>query len=289
MPSNQEIVLTLLGTLSILPRELRDGIYRHVHNHRYYLTPYPRTSRLKWQPYDNAVLSLSMLAVSKTIRQEFLAIIHAEGEFIIWEEPFVKEWFPRAWTRNDIPFIRQIQNVELFTSVHAWSRDFYIANGMDYSRENDTSLKTDAVAISFFTGTEILRKTCIIKFVRPWAPGMIQMLESPFFDVLKNLTGFATVVLQVLSYEGNWRAEEVLTYIGEDPLYTNCAVGFRVIVDAMSMVLQSTLGPSAISFDKGNKPLENEWKITFHPQRFISKKKDLGTCSISQVNEANEA
>lgn len=229
-----------------------------------------------------------MLAVSKNVRQEFLALLHAEGEFVIVEEPYAKEWFPRAWTRNDIPFIRQIQNVEFSTSIHEWSRDFYIASGITYSREDDTILKTDAVAISFFTGTEILRKTCVIKFVRPWAPRMIQILQSPFFETLKNLTGFATVVVHVLSYEVNWHAEEVLTYIGEDPLYKNCSVGFRVVLDAMSMVLQPTLGPSTINFDKGNKPLEHEWKITFHPQGFNSKKKDIDTCSTFKVKGVKE-
>ena len=150
MPTNHEFIPTPLGTLSILHRELRDEIYRYVYNHKHLLTPYPKTSRLKWQSYNETILDLSMLAVSKIIRQEFLVVLHAEGEFIIWEEPFVKEWFPQAWTRNEIPFIRQIQNVEFFTSVYEWSRDFYIANDMDNFTDDNTILKTNAVAISFF-------------------------------------------------------------------------------------------------------------------------------------------
>ena len=160
---------------------------------------------------------------------------------------------------------------------------------MDNFTDDNTILKTNAVAISFFTGTEILRKTCVIKFVRPWAPRMIQILQSPFFEVLKSLTGFTTVVLRVLSNEVNWRAEEVMTHIGEDPLYETCAVGFRVILDAMSIVLQPTLGPSAINLDKSNKPLENECKITFHPQEFISKKRNFDVCSTSQANGLSKA
>ena len=97
------------------------------------------------------------------------------------------------------------------------------------------------------------------------------------------------MVLHVLSNEVNWRAEEVLTYIGEDALYKTCAVGFRVILDAMSIVLQPTLGPSALNLDKGNKPLENEWKITFHPQEFISKKRNFDACSTSQANGLSKA
>lgn len=273
MPSSRDLTHKPLGILSTLPRELRDEIYRLVYNHIYYLTPYPKASRLKWQSYDETVLSLSMLAVSRSIRQEFLAILQAEGEFIVWEEPFAKKWFPRAWARDDIPFIRQIQNVEFLTSVHDWSQGFYIANDMDYSREDSTILKTEAAAISFFTGAEVLRKTCVIKFVRPWAPEMIEILQSPFFDVVKNLTGFETVVLKVVSNERDWREKDVLTYIGEDRSYTNWAVGFRVILDAMSIVLRPTLGPSAINFDKSNKPFEGKWKITFHPQKLLSKKR----------------
>lgn len=230
-----------------------------------------------------------MLAVSKTIRQEFLAILHAEGEFVIEEKLSMKAWFPRAWTRNDIPFIHQIQNVEFNTSVCTWSDEYYIAHGFDYPRENDKILKTDAVAMSFFTGTDVLRKTCVIRFYVPMKPKMILILQSPFFGVIKHLTGFATVVLRMLSKEKDWLARDVLTYIGEDPSYKNYAVGFRVLVDAMSSALEHTLGPSVISLDSGNHQYQDEWTITFRPQDFNSKKKNLDPCSTSRVNEVNEA
>ncbi len=233
-----------------------------------------------------------MLAVSKTIRQEFLAILHAEGEFVIGEGLFMKAWFPRAWTRNDIPCIHQIQNVEFQIAVRTWSDEYYISHGMDYSRENSKILKTDAVAMSFFAGTEVLRKTCVIRFHVPMEPKMILVLQSPFFGVIKQLTGFATVVLLVLSKEkdwvANWVARDVLTYIGEDPSYTNYAVGYRVLVGAMSSALEPTLGPSVISLGSRNHRYEDEWTITFRPQDLNSKKKNLDPCSNSQVNEVNE-
>ena len=203
----------------------------------------------------------------------------------------MRSWFPRAWTRNDIPFSQQIQNVEFATVVSKRSESkqseaFYAAHGMDRFGKNTSILKADAVAISFFTGTEVLRKTCNIRFIRSWAPKMILIVQSPFFDVIKDLVGFATVVLHVLPHKVDWRAEEALFYIGHDASYTNYAVGFRVIVDAMSRALEPTLGPSVISLKNGDDCAEDKWKITFHPQDFNSRKKDSDADSESSVNEA---
>ena len=96
-------------------------------------------------------------------------------------------------------------------------------------------------------------------------------------------------MLHVLSHKIDWRAEKTLFYIGNDLSYTNYAVGFRVIVDALSSALEPTLGPSVISLKNGDEGSEDKWKITFHPQDFDSRKKDSDVDSNSSVNEVNEA
>lgn len=83
MTSNEELTLTPLDTLSILPRELRNQIYRHVQNHKYLWDPYPRAKCLIWQSCDNTINNLSMRMIWKTILEEFLAILHAEIIFCI--------------------------------------------------------------------------------------------------------------------------------------------------------------------------------------------------------------
>ena len=71
---------TPLGTLSMLPREIRDETYRHVCSTKWYLSS-PSRSHCKWHGESNTVLPT--MTLSKSIRQEFLAILYAESLFVI--------------------------------------------------------------------------------------------------------------------------------------------------------------------------------------------------------------
>ncbi len=105
--------LTPLGTLSLLPRELRDEIYSHLCKHSFYFNSWPKYHS-KWESKDVTPHHLSMSAVSKHIRHEFLPIVYAEAVFTILDECLLGEC---VWARHDIPFVDHIQNLELRTSL----------------------------------------------------------------------------------------------------------------------------------------------------------------------------
>ena len=264
------IPFTPLGTLSVLPRELRDEIYsHHLYNHSFYFNSwqkYPHSkSHCKWLSTDVTPHRLSMSAVSKHIRQEFLIIVYAEAVFTIRDEYLLSDY---VWERHDIPFIDHIQNLELQTSLgdsYCW----YCRR--HYSAGDDNLPMKKAVPTLFFTGTRILRNTCVIQLESCTPKRLALLLRSPFFHVIKQLTNFKSVTLQLVSEKGWWVQEDVDTYL--EQCYVDHAVQFRVLVDAISNALEPSLGPSVSSGPRN--PISNCWNLTFRPRDYLSKKKSL--------------
>ena len=216
-----------------------------------------------------------MSIVSKHIRQEFLIIVYAEAVFIIRDECLLGDY---VWARHDIPFIDHIQNLELRTSLG----DPYCrcCGSYQFARDDNVPWKK-AVPTLFFTETRILRNTCVIQLKSCTPKKLASLLRSPFFHVTKQLQNFNSVMLQLVSGEGLWLQEDVLAYLGEGSSYTDYAVRFGVLVDAMSNALEPSLGPS-VSCESRYRG-DNSWNITFRPRDHLSKKKSLEAQLGAQV------
>lgn len=204
---------TPLGTLSILPREVRDEIYRHVCGHKYYLTsPFDPGPYFKWRTNDLA--TLPTVAPSKIICQEFLAALFAETIFGIHDTACIGN---KPWRRDEIPFIDQVQNIVYSRSLIARSDEEYEEKGLVPYWENEKLSNLYAGTVAFFTGTEVLRKSCVIE-LSGLGPKAMLIFKSPFIDALERLTGFKTVTLKLTTYYDEWCPVDALSYfVGRDP------------------------------------------------------------------------
>ena len=263
-------VPTSLGTLSILPRELRDEIYRYLIRTKYYIDNRP------FQPRDEGGAIKVMLNMSKSIRQEILAVIAAEASFELLDaSPGEME----RWTREDILFIDQIQKIE-------YNKHTFMLRGQDW---RDRSLLA-AGPISPFVGQDVRRTSCVIK-LGPLTPEAVSILESPFFKAIADLRGFKNVVLCLWAYPWDWCPEYVMKYLG-GASYTDNASSFKKFVDRLSSTLEPSLGPGVISEaevdDRKFFRDRRGWKVTSRPCDFILKQKKAKAELGTQDDEGNE-
>ena len=254
---------TPLGTLSTLPRELRDEIYGYVHDHVYY-TSVSMYDGGKWRSLENKSSGLSMMKLSKAIRQEFLTVLYAQAVFVL-------EGFERfdgtAWEREKIPCIDQIMNVRYIASlgstVHMLIYDLNstIRNGHHAKFIPERSAKP----IEFFAGTEVMRKSCSIElsFTTPWD---MHILQSPFINATKALTGFKIITLKLESCDGKYWGDNTQRYKGISN--ADDAIGLRAVANAIRSTLEPSLGPGVIIEDPDKVVcLDNiSLNITFHPR-----------------------
>ena len=271
MSTDEEPTLTPLGKLAILPRELRDQIYSHVRNRKYQMGSYQRGSYRKWRSVDGS--NMPMVTFSNAMREEFLAVVCTEAVFRICDGYHYKSYCEdKPWTRNGIPLLDQIRNLEVSATLGGASDQWYTAHRTDYAKMNRLLSGRNAEPTSFFTGTEVLRNSCAIKLHFCTSKTML-IMQSPFFDAIRHLTGFRTVSLELLSRKNQWWPKDALTYIGKDPSYADHTIGFRTTMDAIRNALEPTLGPSVVS--ENDTGQEIDWKMTFQPRDHQFKRKDL--------------
>ena len=247
---------TPLGMLSVLPRELRDKIYWHVQEKEYNVwgvsSPYYYYKQL-----SRITPHLPTVTLSKIIRRESLVVLHAKAVFVFQEDY-------DYYIRSGIPFIDRFQNLKYYTPV------------------NCVNWELRAKPISFFTGTEVLRNSCSIKFLA-LPQDEIELLRSPLIGALKNLTGFKTVSVKLkepkCDEEDRLRPEQKATCVG--PYF-----GTEVVI---RNALEPSLGPSVMSEIGEEGRFDTHWKLTFHPRDHISKAKVTEPSSSTQKDEGGKS
>ena len=291
---------TSLGILSKLPLEIRNEIYRQVHEHKYwsYNCDNPQSGDRKWLSINRQ--GLPTVTLSKAIREEFLAALLTGAVFVFFDAGVVR---PNIWTRNKILFIDRIQNVRYMRCLdidsdisHVGTLDGWIGNVHQQRRDDLVMLKQIAEPISSFTGTEVMRGNCSIKLICI-TPKVAPLLHSSFFDAIRSLTGFRNVKLTLsLVNEADWRNGALRSGVG--PPSTDCAIEFRALADTMSTALEPSLGPSVIREDNKKRPVCPKrddglyfprWKITFHPRDYVFKEKNVKLSSSAKRDEENES
>ena len=204
---------TPLGTLSILPRELRDQIYGHVHSVLYHIINSSEPN-LIWGSVGQRGYGLPMLTLSKAIRQECLAALFKKAVFMLDNVGYAGKAVRKP---KDIPFIDQILNVK------------YVV----FLLEPNDMPEGIAKPVEFFSGTEVLRNRCSVQLYLGSTIGMLSV-QSPLIIAIKGLTGFKIVTLHSRSCGGGFARE------------------FGDNTDALRSALEPSLGPSIIREDWEN-------------------------------------
>ncbi len=257
-------VATPLGTLATLPPELRNEIYKLLCSDAYYsISVHPRFPKLeipkRRQRTPRRLPNLKMTGLSKSIRQEYLAVLHAEAIFTMPESQL---YLGRDLARVDVPFVDQIQRVEISEYPDELVRCDWLCHreGIDIHKENEKLLKKEAKSFSLFSGTGIPRNVCVVRLMIE-KPKVILITQSPLFDAIRQLTEFKTLTLEidgteihsVYHYYLSFASE--LHYLGGAPSRMNYAGALCVIAKSMKRALEPSLGPSVMSEERLEKSI----------------------------------
>ena len=242
-----------------LPRELRDRIYGFVVNDRYHISPYIGKGSPAFRADD--FRHLKILQVSKCVNYEVMQVLKMASWFIYK----VRSWDYHYSYSHEAP-TQHMKNVEL------------MVDGDSMSRYMDR-------AISKFAGTHISRRTCHIMMpdldrtlVNEQGTSMlggrrISKYEALllFFQHIKLLTGFETVVVQVdLSLKNANR---------EDGFEDDRAQMLRDMIEFS----EPALGP-AVPCDSVREPYDVNFR--FFPRAFVAKK--LASAELGVGNDEHE-
>lgn len=235
--------LASLGTLSILPRELRNQIYSHVCSPSYYYTTWYDISRLTdrqiW--YGDSEDSLSLL-VSKTMHAEYRSVVYSEGFFEI--DRFA---FSDKIQRSYMPFVNDICNVSIILDLdHPYERRI----SPSYEGQRISSIRAEPV--SYFTSGLRLRRKCILE-LRNYSRNALLLLQSPLIRAISQLIAFKTVQLVFSTKPKYWDKDM-------EPHES-----LKSIIHDISCALEPALGSFTVHADS-DEPYPWFQYVNFHPQ-----------------------
>ena len=247
--------------LFVLPREIRDEIYRQVLCQRYVIHWPARWKQGKAVVNDDRLLSwfrntpilwrglfwsghvgmikkplfwndIALLLTSKAISQEAIDIMYAESLFCVHVGRRSEHIFPM----KPLPgkrLLDRMQNIEMEASV---------CNALDYAISEKW--------IKSFNGSHIKRNTCRISF--PCSYNLRWCHDpTPFFRACQSLVGFKTVIVTLECICAGIDPEEGLHKI------------YRLMKEDFKAALEPHLGPSHSPDDK------HVFSLEFHPRKHL--------------------
>ena len=248
-----------LGALSVLPREIRDEIYRNLFAEKKYFWHNIMFSTIFTSPSD-AEYAVSVLRLSKAFNEEAIPIMYSEGTFCF-----------RYALQEPTEFVGQHDSIYSMTKVEFFY-DASLESELNFNHNEDLDWNLSrfydcarAGSLDLFQGDTIVRDSIIIVLLLCEFWGHAAMLiESPLFVALKQLTGFKAVTLRLAIEEEEcdaWPRPKLFRRL-------------RPIIKAMSEFLEPTLGKSIVVSelpaddpDAWLLPSAAEvFEIVFHPQ-----------------------
>lgn len=233
------------GTLFTLPREVRDEIYRLVVKDLYFI--YACEGKTHMAGIRTEESDFSILETSKATSREVLEIYYQESVF-----SFTTRFGPSGIICLPKKLTDRMKNVRLVV----------LNINILYLRQDE--LEMDNVnslckaVITPFAGTHIARKNLHVEVFCD-GPGMIGMLPIPVFEILKALTGFRTLVIEVSpnfllrkKMENEMATEKEVS----DSIYQTLTGALRVIRNT----LEPSLGSATENF------VGRVGRLTFHPR-----------------------
>ena len=162
-----------LGSLSVLPFEIRDLIYRHVFSNKYYHRPLSSP--------------IGLLGASKALRHEATDTLysHSTFRFELKGGPYALSYTLLGPSQE---VVERLNHVEVFVALDTLSYDvIHRNNDMDILNEN---------LISKLASANRARKTCRIVFPKSDYRS-IQWCRFPFSEDLRRLSSFKVVVFEL--------------------------------------------------------------------------------------------
>ena len=184
-----------LGTLVVLPREIRDHIYGYVISDRYrayysdsivndYIVEESEATGMPWEMYHQ----LGIACTSRLLCDEVSQILYNKAMFCFQQYGTAIAALESPLEQN-VKLIERIMNIELFIFIS------------DPHIENFPVDHKDPGPLTFFHGSVIPRKSAIIRITstsKRFFAGAL--LQSPLVNAIKGLVGFKSVILKA-AYE----------------------------------------------------------------------------------------
>lgn len=249
-----------LGTLLILPREVRDEIDGWVVGKGTVYEFSDPTAlrhyghRMKWS-MDTYGESFNILRLSTYIRREALICLYAQGRF-----SFRRYLYDLSClSQSDIPFFDRISNIEFDFDFEYTSKDL-----------EDIALRRTAGPLSLFTGTQLSRNICKITLLG-WRTDLKILFESPFVTdeshvtgAISQLTGFKEVRVILLTDYFEWKDNA-----GLHPPWVQVFDDVAPMAKMVGGILEPSLGVCSVEEDAVKERRQGfylRWVFTFHPQ-----------------------
>ena len=248
------------GALFILPREIRDDIYRFFVKGRH--TVYRPLENEDGGAFTFKIGSrardkpdLVILQISRAINREAQEILYSESVF-----RYPVDFNASKALQPPTHLVRRMKKVKMLLSylTSESDRDIYQDTHPSYKRRMAAICEA---TIENFTGAQTLRNTFHIQFVA-FKPDMIKPLSRHILPRLKDLTGFRTVQVDVClekQYETRmqWEWSKNMGSEGE----TTAMV--EQIRQAIRDAMEPTLGPATDIID-------DFWIcVKFHPRQHV--------------------
>ena len=259
-----------LGSLSRLPRELRDQIYHLIMDQPidsclfefYGSDRRGYSSGKKWHRMCNSFLPV--LRTSSLIRQEALEALTVWGKF-----EFRQDFWGPDVERQDIPFLENISNVRFEFDLN--ESMFLDGNSNDMLWPFYDTAVMPAGPLEAFTGGNIIRKSCVIK-ISNRTDRLPPVLIEPLKVTIARLTDFNSVTLDLRIFdEDNFYDVEGLGMTGYEGFSKDDKEAFHASTTSIAAQFESTLGPCVIG-----EVCDNESRyglrrdVVFHPQAFLA-------------------
>ena len=234
------------GALFILPRELRDEIYRSV----VYIIPI-RQGKIctAWITANESKfgmrkgLEFALFRVSKAISHEASEMWSSESSF-----SFKVKTVDQG--NQNICLPAKVTGRLKRVRFH-FPPEVYIGCSKPERLDTERITAVFKAAIAPFTGSHILRNSLAVDF--GWNGKEPTSALGPIFETFKELTGFATVSFEVYYCPLVERKEQDLTRV------------FHLIGRQLGKMLEPTLGPPATKYHKGLGRTP-----TFHPRMYLT-------------------
>ena len=274
-----------LGNLSLLPREIRDEIYRQVLSkmHQAFYSCSLVESVIHVQP-DRCTLSLlkgerggktksglSILRLSKAIQDEAMPLMYSEVIFFF--SYYINPFPPRRTFGIDIT--TRMTNIvvsydialELEKTPDA-TMVWNVSMGHVSGRPGDLAL---------FQGASIKRNSILIDLsLRELSSHATKITRLPLFEAVKRFTGFKTVGVRITAVfprrtPARGSSETATNKSLDVARWEKLYAGLEPLLMAMSEALEPTLGKSSPVSEHGSEDLARVQRhITFHPQDHLA-------------------
>ena len=296
----KESTLQPLGNLSLLPREIRDEIYRQVLSkmHQAFYSCSLVESVVHVQP-DRCTLSLikgerggrtksglSILRLSKAIKDEAMPLLYSAVIFLF--SYYINPFPPRR--TFDVDITTRMTNI-----VVSYDIPSELEKTPDATMVGNVpmGLPMGHVAgrpgdLAFFQGASITRKSILVnlRLCELWTHAT-DMTHLPLLEAVKQFTGFKTVIVRITAViprktPARGSSEAATNKSLDVGRWEKLYAGLEPLLIAMSEALEPTLGNSSPISEHGSEDLARVQRhITFHPQNH------LAAISKAKIEEMN--